>query len=156
MLPAGTLATGAVATAGPRFDAARVRLDVEIDAGAPLVRVDPERLAEVLANLLDNALRHTSAGGAVRVVVRADRGATGPAVAVLEAVDTGEGFDPADANRIFERCYRSDASRTHTAAGSGIGLTIARAIVEAHGGTRTAALADVGPGAVFRITLPAV
>ncbi|WP_407343713.1 sensor histidine kinase [Pengzhenrongella phosphoraccumulans] len=154
VLPAAGLATGAVGAAGARFAAAHVRLEVEIDDEAPLVRVDPERLAEVVANLLDNALRHTAAGGEVRVVVRAGEGETPPATAVLEVIDSGEGFDPADAERIFERFYRTDASRTRTSAGSGIGLTIARAIVEAHGGTLTAT-SGVGSGAVFRITLPA-
>jgi signal transduction histidine kinase len=85
----------------------------------------------------------------VRVVVGAD-----PRGAVLDVIDSGTGFDPTDAERIFERFYRADSSRTSTSAGSGIGLTIARAIVEAHGGTLTATSSGLGTGATFRITLP--
>jgi signal transduction histidine kinase len=73
---------------------------------------------------------------------------------VLEVSDTGGGFEPSDAERIFERFYRTDSSRTRTTAGSGIGLTIARAIVEAHDGTLTATSGGPGAGATFLIRLP--
>jgi len=146
-----TLATAAAAAARARYAAAGVRIDVDVVGRAPVVRVDPDRLAEVLANLLDNALRHTPRDGAVRMVARGD-----PQGAVLEVSDTGEGFDPADAERIFERFYRGDSSRTRTSAGSGIGLTVARAIVEAHAGTLRATSSGRGTGATFRIRLPRV
>lgn len=144
------LATEAVASARARFTAAGRRLDIEVAGKAPIVLVDRQRLAEALANLLDNALRHTPAGGEVRVVVDAER--TG---ATLKVIDTGEGFDPSDAERLFERFYRADTSRTRTTAGSGIGLTIARAIVQAHGGTLTATSKGPGTGATLRIHFPA-
>lgn len=144
------LATEAVASARARFTAAGKRLDIEVAGKAPIVLVDRQRLAEALANLLDNALRHTPAGGEVRVVVDAER--TG---ATLKVIDTGEGFDPSDAERLFERFYRADTSRTRTTAGSGIGLTIARAIVQAHGGTLTATSKGPGTGATLRIHFPA-
>lgn len=143
------LATEAVVAVRARYAAVGARLDVDVAGRAPIVRVDPQRFAEVLANLLDNALRHTPAGGAVRVAVVAE-----PRGALLEVIDTGEGFDPLDAERIFERFYRADSSRTRTSAGSGIGLTIARAIVAAHGGTLTATSGGPGTGATFRIRLP--
>ncbi|OIQ86055.1 signal transduction histidine-protein kinase BaeS [mine drainage metagenome] len=146
----GRLATDAVAAARARYVAAGVQLDLRITDRAAVVRVDPHRITEAVANLLDNALRHTPAGGAVHVVV-----ATDPRGAVLEVVDTGSGFDPVDAERLFERFYRADASRTRSSAGSGIGLTIARAIVQAHGGTLTAASEGARTGARFRIRLPA-
>jgi len=145
----GALSADAVAAASARYAAAGVRLDAEVAGPPPVVRADPQRLTEVLANLLDNALRHTPRGGTVRVVVRA-----GPHGAVLEVADTGEGFDPSDGERIFERFYRADSSRTRTSAGSGIGLTIARAIVDAHGGTLTATSAGHATGATFRVELP--
>jgi two-component system, OmpR family, sensor histidine kinase BaeS len=145
----GALSTDAVAASSARYAAAGVRLDVEVAGSPPVVRADPQRLTEVLANLLDNALRHTPRGGTVRVVVRA-----GPHGAVLEVVDTGEGFEPSDGERIFERFYRADSSRTRSTAGSGIGLTIARAIVDAHRGTLTATSSGPGTGASFRVELP--
>ncbi|WP_407343429.1 sensor histidine kinase [Pengzhenrongella phosphoraccumulans] len=149
-----SLASDAVLAATARFVAAGVRLELDIVGEQPRVRVDPQRIAEVLANLLDNALRHTPAGGKVRVVVGPQREATDAGDPVLEVSDTGEGFDPSDAERIFERFYRTDSSRTRTTAGSGIGLTIARAIVEAHDGTLTATSGGLGAGATFLIRLP--
>ncbi len=146
----GKLATDAVAAARARYVAAGVQLDLRIADRATVVRVDPHRLTEAVSNLLDNALRHTPRGGAVHVVV-----ATNLRGAVLEVVDTGSGFDPADAERLFERFYQADTSRTRSSAGSGIGLTIARAIVQAHGGTLTAASDGPRTGARFRIRLPA-
>lgn len=139
-----------VAAEHPRFAAARVHLDLDVLGEVPTVRVDAQRIAEALGNLLDNALRHTPPRGQVRVLVRADD--TG--AALIEVSDTGEGFDPADAGRIFERFYRGEISRTRNGAGSGVGLTIARAIVEAHGGTLTARSAGPETGATFRIHLP--
>lgn len=145
------LATEAVAAVAARYAAAGVRIDVDVDVagGAPVVRADPQRLSEALANLLDNALRHTPTRGAVRVVVGAD-----PGRAMVDVTDTGEGFDPSQAERIFERFYRGDASRTRTSAGSGIGLTIARAIVEAHAGTLSAMSGGPGAGSTFHLRLP--
>jgi two-component system sensor histidine kinase BaeS len=143
------LARDAGAAVRAAYAAARVRLDVDVVGPPPTVRADPQRLAEVFANLLDNALRHTPAGGHVRIVVHG-----GTAGAVVEVVDTGEGFDPTEGDRIFERFYRADSSRTRTSAGSGIGLTIARAIVEAHGGTLTATSGGPARGAAFRFELP--
>jgi len=143
------LATEAVAAARARYTAAGLRLDIEVAGSAPIVLVDRQRLAETLANLLDNALRHTPAGGKVRVLVEAE-----PTGATLKVIDTGEGFDSSNAERLFERFYRADTSRTRTTAGSGIGLTIARAIVQAHGGTLTASSKGPGAGATFRIYFP--
>ena len=143
------LATEAVAAARARYTAAGRRLDIEVAGRAPIALVDRQRLAETLANLLDNALRHTPAGGTVRVVLDSE-----PTGATLKVIDTGEGFDPSNAERLFERFYRADTSRTRTTAGSGIGLTIARAIVQAHGGTLTASSKGLGTGATFRIHFP--
>ncbi|RYV49690.1 sensor histidine kinase [Pengzhenrongella frigida] len=149
-----SLASDAVLAATARFVAAGVRLELDIVGEPSKVRVDPQRIAEVLANLLDNALRHTPAGREVRVVVGPQRDTADDGVAMLKVTDTGGGFDPSDAERIFERFYRTDSSRTRTTAGTGIGLTIARAIVEAHDGTLTATSGGPGAGATFLIRLP--
>lgn len=99
----GALSEDAVAAASARYAAAGVGLDVQVVAQVLVVRADRQRLAEALANLLDNVLRHTPRGCTVRVVVRA-----GPHGAVLEVADIGEGFDPSASERIFERFYRAD------------------------------------------------
>ena len=109
------------------------------------VVVDPDRMQQVLANLLDNALRHTPRGGEVRV-------SCSPGEICVQ--DTGEGIAAEDLERVFDRFQRLDAARTDRL-GSGLGLTIARAIVAEHGGTLTAASDGPGKGSVFAIRLPA-
>ena len=108
------------------------------------------RLEQVLANLLDNALRHTPAGG--RVVVSASRDAT---AAVISVADDGEGIPPGHLTAVFDRFHRVDPSRVSTdGGGSGLGLTIARAIVTDHGGTLEARSEGAGRGATFVVRLP--
>src|SRR5690606_36233678 len=117
--------------------AGEVQLTVESTGPLPDVHVDPERIAQVLANLLENALRHTPPGGTVRVSVTCPD----PHWVELNVIDTGEGIAPASLPHIFERFYRADPSRRRQAggSGSGIGLTISRALVQAHGGGLSAA-----------------
>jgi signal transduction histidine kinase len=112
------------------------------------ISADPDRIGQVLAGLLANALRHTPPGG--RVTVTAQPAACGVRITVT---DTGDGIAAEHLPHLFDRFYRADAARDTARGGSGIGLTIARALVSAHGGTITAASA--GPGACFTITLPA-
>ncbi|MEL4356383.1 MULTISPECIES: sensor histidine kinase [unclassified Luteococcus] len=128
------------------------------DAGVALVvavaptsgRVDPDRLAQVLTNLVGNALRATPAGGRITVTCHPDE--TEARGAVLSVADTGVGLAAADLERIFERFYRAGEARPD--GGTGIGLTIARGIVEAHGGTLTATSDGPGKGATFTVRLP--
>jgi two-component system sensor histidine kinase BaeS len=134
----------------PEFETKGVELIVRAEPRLPQVEVDRDRIGEVLANLLENALRHTAAGGSV--VVSAARGGEQIELAVT---DTGEGIATEHLERVFERFFRSDASRTRARGGSGIGLTIARAIVEAHNGTMRAESAGLGRGASFVVSLPA-
>jgi signal transduction histidine kinase len=145
----GGLVTEAVHQMQTRFAAKSVRLEQDI---ANLdVWVDPQRIAQVLGNLLANALRHTPSGGVVRITGR--RGPDG--AAILAVSDTGEGMTREQLAHIFERFYRGDSARVTDRGGSGIGLTIARAIVEAHGGRLTASSAGPRRGATFTVTLPA-
>jgi two-component system, OmpR family, sensor histidine kinase BaeS len=127
---------------------AGVRMRVEGTGEALRVRGDEARLRQVLANLLDNAIRHTPAGGDVTVTSGPARGGV-----AVEVVDTGSGIAPDDLPHVFERFYRADPARA-AGAGSGIGLTISRAIAHAHGGELTAAHADHGRGARFTLWLP--
>jgi two-component system, OmpR family, sensor histidine kinase BaeS len=152
--PLADLAAAAAAGLQARYAAKGITLTVTTTPGTPVVRVDADRLAEALGNLLDNALRHTPPGGTVTVTTD-HTGQFGEEAARLTVTDTGDGFDPEDADRLFERLYRTDTARRRTTGGSGIGLTIAKAIITAHHGTITAHSAGPGHGATFTITLPA-
>ena len=132
------------------FEAKGVRLTLGLDASARSVIVDPDRMQEVLANLLENALRHTPAGGHVDLSARSV--AEGVAITVR---DSGDGIAAEHLPRVFERFYRVDDGRSRGVGGSGIGLAIARALVEAHAGHIRAESAGAGKGAGFVVTLPA-
>ena len=126
-------------------------LDARVDRRLPKVAADPDRIGEVLANLLDNALRHTPPGGRVEVAATAAGGEVR-----LSVADTGEGIPAELLGRVFERFYRVDRARSRADGGSGIGLTIARAIVEAHGGRIRAESDGTGRGSRFVVSIPAM
>jgi two-component system, OmpR family, sensor histidine kinase BaeS len=144
------LAASAVVAATPRYATRSVHLAYHGDQAAAEVRADPERLGQVLSNLLDNAFRHTPPGGHVTVGVE-----TRTRQVLLHVDDDGDGIPPDQLEAIFERFHRVDPARAATdGRGSGLGLTIARAIVHAHGGTLTATSAGPGRGADFTVALP--
>lgn len=147
--PQQLLETAAHAAA-PNFADKGVELRVEPDHGAPELAVDRDRIAEVLANLLENALRHTAAGGSVTLCATREEDA-----ALLTVSDSGDGLDPNELERIFERFYRTDSARSRDRGGSGIGLTISRALVEAHGGELWAESSGPGTGTRLVCRLPA-
>ena len=132
---------------GPLFERSGVALrrDLASDVWAD---VDPERFRRVIDNLLSNALRYSERGGRAEVRLYACGGS-----AVIEVEDAGSGIDAADLPHIFDRFYRTDAARARATGGRGIGLAIARATVEAHGGTIEAS-SKVGEGSRFTVTLP--
>jgi two-component system sensor histidine kinase BaeS len=143
------LARNALAAAQPRYDHKGVHLQLK-PATSRTLMVDAERLHQVLANLLDNALRHTPALGQVTLSVIDD----GHLVR-LRISDDGEGLLPDQLQAVFQRFHRGDPARTsHDGEGSGLGLTIARAIMTAHGGTLTADSEGAGRGATFTLALP--
>jgi two-component system, OmpR family, sensor histidine kinase BaeS len=121
---------------------------LQFEAESVRLELDPERIRQVLYNLLDNALRHTPEGGMVRCTIR-----KAEQHILLEISDEGPGIPPADLERVFERLYRTDAARNREAGGSGLGLAIVRTLIEAHGGRVWAANRPEG-GAVFTVTLP--
>ncbi|MDH4137672.1 MAG: cell wall metabolism sensor histidine kinase WalK [Anaerolineae bacterium] len=133
----------------PQFEGKSVSLHLDLPADLPQVRADPSRIIQVLLNLLGNALQYTPSNG--QVTVRAWR--DGREV-VIVVQDTGIGIPPEHLPHIFERFYRVDKSRSRPGGGSGIGLTIARHLVEAHGGRIWATSPGPGQGSTFSFTLP--
>jgi histidine kinase len=117
----------------------------------PAVYADPDRVAQILVNLIGNGLRYTPSGGSVTVVGWIDDDGT-PGLAVS---DTGIGIAAAQLSLVFERFFRADPSRARSSGGSGIGLTIARHLAWAMGGDLRAASAGAGRGSTFTLTLPA-
>jgi histidine kinase len=131
----------------PQFDDADVTLAVR--AGTPVpVRVDSDRITQVVTNLLGNALLATPPGGAVTLSVAADHDQ-----ATVTVTDAGVGLAAANRERIFERFYRAP-SQQRRSAGSGVGLTIARGLARAHGGDLHADSPGLGRGATLTLTLP--
>jgi signal transduction histidine kinase len=126
-----------------------VRVADAVPKDIPPVFADRERVHQVLFNLLDNAVRFTPEGGRVTISASRHNGSVDVAVA-----DTGPGIAPEDLPRVFERFYRVDESRSRDDGGTGIGLAIARSVVEAHGG-RIWAESDPGRGTTFTFELPA-
>jgi two-component system sensor histidine kinase BaeS len=143
-----TVVTG---QAAGRFSARGVELEVAVAPVATQVMVDADadRIAQVLTNLLDNALRHTPAGRGVWVTMDL----SGRSVRIV-VTDAGEGIPGEHLPHVFDRFYRVDTARDRAHGGSGIGLAIAKAITEAHGGTITAHSDGPGRGAAFTVTLP--
>lgn len=131
---------------GPLAARADVTLLVE-PSDVPSVRADGERIAQVLANLVHNAVKFTSAGGTVRLGAAREDGRV-----VFSVADTGVGIERTDLERVFERFYKADRSRS--GGGTGLGLAIAKHIIQAHGGGIEARSDGPGRGATFRFTLP--
>ena len=147
-----SMVTTAVESVDEAYKAKGVRLVLDIAADLPPLSMDPERMGQVLANLLDNALRHTPAGGTVTISAGTSPRTGGVGLSVA---DTGEGIPAEHLAHVFERFYRVDTARDRVHGGSGIGLAIAKALVEAHGGQLTATSPGVGQGSKFRVLLPA-
>lgn len=141
------LVSTAFAAARPGFAAKSVALELESSPHV-LVDADPERFGQILGNLLDNALRHTPAGGRVSVgwLTTSDE-------VVISIADTGEGIGSEHVDRVFERFYRADSARDRSRGGSGIGLAVVKGLVQAHGGRVEAASDGPGTGATFTVTL---
>lgn len=129
-------------------------LDLVLDVGKATgleTLVDPVRFAQVMSNLLTNAHRHTPAGGTVTLAA----GREGDE-AIITITDTGDGMTPDQVQHAFERFYRGDSARTNDRRGSGIGLTISKAIIDAHRGGLTASSPGPDKGSCFTISLPLV
>ncbi len=127
----------------------QVELAMDIKSNLPLIHVDADRIAQVIRNLVSNALRHTPSGGRVKVACGKDNSQS----LFITVSDTGEGIPPDDLPFVFDRFYRADKSRSRASGGSGIGLAIAKQLVEAHGG-KVWVESQPDCGATFGFTLP--
>ena len=137
----------------PRAETKGIALNLEVEPSLPTVELDATRIAQVVGNLLENAITHTPEGGAVTVSARPGVNGVANSLEVTVA-DTGRGIAPEDLPRLFDRFYRADPSRSRSTGGTGLGLTIARRLVEAHDGTIEAD-SVLGEGSRFTIRLPA-
>jgi two-component system sensor histidine kinase BaeS len=144
-----TLIETAVSVVADRFAAKRVTLTSHVDGDLPVIWADQHRLGQVLANLLDNALRHTSSGSRVVIAAGAKDGEL-----TITVTDDGEGIPAEHLPHVFDRFYRADTARTREHGGAGIGLAIAKALVEAHQGRICVDSRGPGTGTTFTITLP--
>jgi len=138
----------AVASWQPQVAAKGISFSLDLPEGLPKVKIDWQRISQVLHNLLENAVSHTGEGGTV-VVAAAKQGHW----VEVSVADTGEGIPAADLPNVFERFYRVDRSRARATGGSGLGLTIAKRMVEAHGG-KIEAQSKLGRGSRFSFTVP--
>ena len=133
-----------------QFDAKRVGLDLNLPADLPPILADEHRILQVLTNLTGNALQYTPAGGTVAISAKRTNGNVR-----ITVHDTGAGIAPEHLSHLFDRFYRVDKSRSRAAGGgSGIGLTIAKYLVEAHGGDIHVESEGAGKGSAFSFTLP--
>ena len=136
----------------PRAEAKNVALSLQVQPQFPLVQMDRTRIAQVVANLVENAIFHTPEGGAVTIGAEVTGPDNAPIARVVVA-DTGEGLPPEDRPQVFERFYRVDPSRSRATGGVGLGLTIAKQLVEAHGGI-IGVESTPGEGSKFFFELP--
>jgi signal transduction histidine kinase len=143
-----TLLDEVLAVLTPEFEREQVEPVNAISYNLPIIQADPDMLARVFANLCDNALHFTPAGGTITVEAQQQ-----DEYIVVAVTDTGPGIAPEALSRVFERFFRGDSARQSKTGGSGLGLAIVRAIVEAHGG-RIGAENAPGAGARLLFTLP--
>lgn len=134
----------------PQAEENGITLALDLPGDLPKVAADWRRIAQVVRNLLTNALRHTSSGGTVTLSVEAEA-----ASVVVRVQDTGEGIAPEHQPYVFERFWRAEKARSRTGGGSGLGLAIAKQMVDLHGG-EIGVESAVGEGAIFWFTLPLV
>lgn len=126
-----------------------VDVQLDVDEGVRLVQGDRERICQVMANLVDNAVKYTNSGGWVKVGVELES----PDDARLFVLDNGIGIEPENIDRVTERFFRTEKSRSRSQGGTGLGLSIAKHILAAHG-TSLRVESSVGNGSAFSFTLP--
>jgi PAS domain S-box-containing protein len=147
----GSIVRDAVDASRPAVEAAGQHLEVRLPEAAVFVEVDPARLTQSIGNLLNNAVKFTGRGGRITIIAASDGGDV-----VVRVIDTGIGLSPETLATAFEMFTQADSSIERTRGGLGIGLGLARQLVEMHGGSLTALSAGTGQGSEFVIRLPGV
>lgn len=148
-VPVKRLVEAVITRLSRQFEEKGVALETDLKPDLPDVQVDEDRIGQVLLNLVGNALQYTPQGGRVLITAEPRRGEVAISIA-----DSGIGIPPEHLQHIFTRFYRVDKSRSRARGGSGIGLTIARHLVEAHGGHIGVESAGPGLGSTFTFNLP--
>lgn len=148
LLPVGELVVQATTEFQRQAKEKHLTLKADVPPTLPRIMGDPDRLFQVVTNLLSNALKFTPAGGAITISVRNQE-----EFVLISITDTGPGIPAEEQQRIFEKFYQIDSSATRSAKGSGLGLAIVKTIVELHGG-RVWVESVVGAGSTFRVALP--
>jgi signal transduction histidine kinase len=134
----------------PAARAKNVQLRADLPASSALVLADPQRLQQIVWNLLANAVKFTDQGGTIQV----ELGDAGPDMIAIRVHDDGAGIDPASLPRVFERFWQADGSTSRQHGGLGLGLAIVRHLAELHGGSVRAESGGRGQGATFTVHLP--
>ena len=147
--PIGSLFSSLVESLGPQFQEKKVSMNVDVENREKKVFVDSLRIGQVITNMVGNALQYTESGGNVLVTAKIFDGQL-----QVDVNDSGIGLSSEQLEFVFDRFYRVDKSRSRTGGGSGIGLTLAKLFVEAHGGTIWAESSGMGKGSVFSFTIP--
>jgi signal transduction histidine kinase len=138
----------AAASLRPQIEAKGQHLTVDVPQDLPPVLGDPDRVIQILTNLLSNAHKYTPPGGSIDVVARRDGGRER-----VDVRDTGVGLTPYERSHLFEKFFRASSQTAQEAGGTGLGLPITRQLVQLHGGTMTVS-SSPGEGSVFSFTLP--
>ncbi len=136
-------------TLGPQFEEKNIKLEISVEPNIPDILVDHDRIIQVLTNLVGNALQYSPNGEKVTIQVHRERSGV-----LFTVKDRGIGISANQLNYIFNRFYRTDKSRTRASGGSGIGLTIAKALVQAHQGKIWAESEGDGKGSIFSFLIP--
>lgn len=149
MAEIGDLLMGTVKRLERQFNEKGVKVELKVDDDLPAIMIDPDRISQVLLNIIGNSLQYTPVGGTVTI-----RACHRGQQTLISITDTGIGIEPQDLQRIFTRFFRVDKSRSRAGGGSGIGLTISKHLVEAHKGSILAESEGLGKGSCFTISLP--
>ncbi|MDD4903488.1 MAG: ATP-binding protein [Candidatus Bipolaricaulis sp.] len=147
--PIGAILEGIVDTIGAELEDEGISLEEDIDPELPVLSIDRHRIEQVFLNLLSNAIRHTPSGGTIRLLAHRSPSSE----VVVSVCDSGPGLPTEELERVFDRFYRGDPARASDGGGAGLGLSIAKVLVEAHAGRIWAENSPAG-GACFHVLLP--